>query len=302
MSGRPRRRALVFAVGLTLIVAVLAGLLARLSLFNVLSFGHYYLAEDASGAAPLFAHGVLRVLFAVVAGCYLLVPAGVAGYYAVQGERHPLFYVALAAVAIIGLPGLLAAVPLLFVQPTSATLRLLAVALVIAIAAAFGIAIRRGPDDPEEGVPWFVFANVGLVGVFVLGMVHGGVLAGGVASGLIEQHRVGYPGVEFEASYAAVDGDRGVLTIRHENGRPTPPGRIHVEGEGFADVESVDQSTPGPWRGETSSGPQDGPVVSEGDAVEVGVQADCRVLVVYRYDSTSTVITEYECAELRGDD
>jgi hypothetical protein len=289
-----------FAAGLTLLVAVLAGLLARLSLFPVFPGLHYALAESGSGPAPVVARIVLLFLYGTVAGCYVLLPVGVAGYHAVEGERHPLFYAVFATAAILSLPGLVFIANLS--GPTTLALLLLAAATVVAVAVAFGIARRRGPDDPDDDVPWLVFANVGLVVVFLLGMVFGGIFVGGAASEVVERHRPGFIGLD--VSYTAIDGNRGVLTTSHENGEPTPPDRIHIEGEGFAAVEDVDQTEPGPWQGETSSGPYDvdGPVVSMGDSVTVGVEEDCRVQLVYRHENASRLLAAYECAELRAEE
>lgn len=303
MSASPERRFLGYATGLTLVVAVLAGLVAKLSLFDAFSFAtHRYIAADLSGPAPLFAHQFLPGLYATIAVGYVLLPVGIASYYAVTGDRHPLFYAVLAAVAILSLPGLLFIGAVLFGNPANETrLRVLAAVIFVALGGAFWVALDRGPEVPDEPVPWIVFANLGVVVVFILGTILGPALAGGVASGFVETDSAMHPSVDFEVNYTPVDGDRnvGILTIRHAGGKAIPPGELSIGGDGFAAVEGVDQTDAGRWQGETSPGQNDdGPVVAPGDAVEVGMHADCEIHITYHYGESSTVIAAYDCVEL----
>lgn len=302
MPTNPNRRFLGYATGLTLFVAGLAGLTASLSLFRFFPVvGHTYLAADVSGPAPVFAHRLLGVLWGAVAVGYVLLPIGVASYYATRGARHPLFYAVLATVAILGLPGIRFVVLGLFRGGAAALWAVVLAGLFVSgLAGVLRVALTRGPDDPDERIPVSIFVNLGLVVVFLAGTILGGAAAGDVADGFVETDSPTRPALSIEASYAPVDGGRnaGILTLRHGSGEEVLPKQLIVEGEGFAAVEGADQAKPGRWRGETSHG-DEGSMVGPGDTVTIGVQADCNVVVVYRYGNTTTVFQSYECDELR---
>lgn len=295
-----RRRFLAFAAGLTFLVTALAGGLGAFSLFQVPLFGHFrYISPEMSGPAPVLAHQFISSLLLVIAGLYVLLPVGIAWYYVRHGARHPLYYGVFATVAILGLPGL-GLLTVLFGTVTANETTFLAAfaAVVLALVLAFRYALARGPEAPEEGVPWAVFANVGLVAVCLVGVTVG-TAVGGATAGLVEQRSMSAPQVAFEINYTSTGGNasEGVLTIRHVGGDTVCPSRIYLDGEGFATVEGVDQVRPGVWRGETSTaaGAENQSVVAPGDAVRVGVANDCRVRVVYRYGDTGAVLDEFRC-------
>lgn len=302
MRATPDRRFLGYAAGLTLFVALLAGQVASLSLFRFFpTIGHTYLAEDVSGPAPVFARQLLWALRGTIAVGYVLLPVGIAGYYATRGARHPLYYAVLAVVAILGLPALQFLVLGILRGGTTALWAVVLTGVFVGgLAGVLRVARARGPDDPDERVPVGIFLNLGLVVVFLVGTILGGAVAGDVMDGFVETDSPSRPALSVEASYTPVEGEgnRGLLTLRHSGGKTVPPERITVDGEGFADVEGADQTEPGRWRGETGHG-DGGSAVGPGDVVTIGVQADCRVELSYHYGTTSTVFRSYECEELR---
>lgn len=302
MRATPDRLVLGYATGTTLVTAILAGLTASLSLFSAHpNIGHMYLAEAASGPSPVVAHQLLWLLQGAIAVGYVLLPIGVATYYAARGARHPLYYAVLAIVAILGLPGLrFVVLGLLRGGVTALWAVILAGVVSSGLAGMLRVALARGPDDPDERIPTSIFLNLGLVGVFLVGTILGGAVAGGAMAEFVETDAPNRLELTMEASYTSVDGDqnRGILMLRHSGGEVVQPERLTVEGEGFAVVEGVDQTAPGQWRGETSHG-DEGSTVGPGDTITIGVQKDCHVQLLYHYRDTSTVVQQYECDELR---
>lgn len=306
MPVRAEVRLLGYAAGLTAVVGVLAGVIGSLSLSGLpfLGGGLDYLAEDISGPAPVLANRVLLVLFGAVAALYVLLPVGIGWYYVRYGERHPLYYAVLASVAVLGLPGLGLVVGLLAIVTADELLMLALVAGCVGVlAVAFRVALDRGPDEPDEGHPWMVFANLGLVAVLLLGVSVGTVGAGGAVSGLVERQSVSPPMTAFEANYTAGESGRGVLTIRHAGGDAVVRDRLYLRGDGFAAVDGVDQTESGRWRGETSTNSAgEGPFVTVDDTVRVGVQADCTLRLVYTFEEFEDhrrTLAEFDCAAVR---
>ncbi len=73
------------------------------------------------------------------------------------------------------------------------------------------------------------------------------------------------------------DADAEVLVITHEAGDTVDADALYVRGEGFADVDGVDTTAPGPWAG-TTSGEGD---VRAGDETTVGAAPDHEISVVW---------------------
>jgi len=120
-----------------------------------------------------------------------------------------------------------------------------------------------------------------------------------VPTGEIETFRTGSPagsdrtgtrapeaifGFEYEATGDGV----GALEITHEGGDSIPRAELSVRGTGFADVESVDQTAAGQWRG-TASG--DDHAIVAGDRVTVGVASDYEIGVVWEASDGDTSAT-----------
>lgn len=95
------------------------------------------------------------------------------------------------------------------------------------------------------------------------------------------------PTASFEMDYdPSESGDVGRLDITHQVGPGIDRDRLLIVGTGFANVSGVDQTGPGPWRGEATGPPVDrtgsaGDTVRPGDQVSVGVTGDCSIQVRY---------------------
>jgi hypothetical protein len=94
------------------------------------------------------------------------------------------------------------------------------------------------------------------------------------------------PRVEFGFEYAPGENGQGTLAITHNGGDAVAADQLFVRGSGFADVESVDQTAAGPWKG-TASGDDDS--VIAGDEVTVGVASDYQVRVVWEADDAQAL-------------
>ena len=84
----------------------------------------------------------------------------------------------------------------------------------------------------------------------------------------------------------AYDSEAGTVTITHSGGDAVPADRLELQGEGFADRDSADQTSTGQWAGEASG---DENTVVPGDSVVIGVTPTYRVLVLYTRQSGSGV-------------
>jgi len=92
------------------------------------------------------------------------------------------------------------------------------------------------------------------------------------------------PQVEWQATY---DADAGLLTIEHRSGDTIDASNLYVRGSGFADVSGADQTSPGPWQGETSD--NDG--IAAGNTVAVGVTSSYDIRLVYEFPDSDRVAT-----------
>jgi hypothetical protein len=79
----------------------------------------------------------------------------------------------------------------------------------------------------------------------------------------------------------AFDADAGLLTITHHGGDTVRADTLTIEGEGFADVDGADLTSPGPWVGETSGSTDGEPAIVAGDSVTVGAEPDYRFRLVW---------------------
>ncbi|WP_135365365.1 M14 family metallopeptidase [Halosimplex halophilum] len=103
----------------------------------------------------------------------------------------------------------------------------------------------------------------------------------------------GPPTVSFGFSYEHAGDGVGTLTVTHEAGDAVPREAVQIRGEGFAEVDGVDQRGPGVWQG--SVGGEGGSVVA-GDSVTVGVASDYEIAVVWRPPDSeeSTTLATHE--------
>lgn len=95
------------------------------------------------------------------------------------------------------------------------------------------------------------------------------------------------PQVQWQATY---DGAAGHLTIEHSGGDTVASSNLSVRGSGFADASGADQTSPGPWEGETSD---DGGVVA-GKSVTVGVTSAYEIRLVYEFPDRDRSATLFE--------
>lgn len=288
----------LYAASQTAVVAVLAGIAARLTLFSPFGINHDYLEPAASDLAALASVHVVRLLLILVAALFVVIPVAVAWYLIERGDRSPLEYVVGAAVAIGGIPVLLGGV--VFSGRGGAHPEGLAVAsgFLVGLVVAYGLLFGSTGWHRGAGSSLALLLNHVLVGTFVAAFVLGALIAP-AAQGLVVEHDLSSPAVSFEFTYRATGDDRGVLTITHDGGDAIGADRVTLRGEGFAAVDGVDRSRPGPWTGDTTelSGGRAESVIEEGDAVDVGVADGCTVYVVYEIGSASSTIGKYTCGE-----
>ncbi|WP_435195742.1 hypothetical protein [Natronomonas sp. EA1] len=290
------RRFALAACGQAFVVAVLAGLVGAFA--NVGPFGGLAYTELTEPAVRL-SHSVVLVAIAFVAALYVLLPVATTVYLVRYGDRDPLVYGAVGALALLGVPSLgLFVWTLGFVDgtPLVAKVGYLAVLFgAIAIAYWYG---RSREDGVETGVPLVQFLNLPVVTVALAGLVLG-VAVSGAASGLVVEQSLSGAQVAFDYEYEAVDDERGLLTVTHDGGDTVPARYVHLEGD-ITPVANATQTEDGRWQGDTSTVSwRDGPVIAEGDSVRVGVPADCTVRVVYRREGVASTIALVECADLQ---
>lgn len=151
-----------------------------------------------------------------------------------------------------------------------------------------------------DDAPWLVVGCLGVVLCLAVGFVAVQPLAGGFADAHADTYG-GYAGphATFAVEERATDSGDLVLEVTHDGGDPLLAERVHVRGEGFADVEGVDHADAGVWRGEaTGEVPRrGGPAIVEGDAVTVGVADDCRVGFVHSNGEHYHVVFHHRCGE-----
>lgn len=152
----------------------------------------------------------------------------------------------------------------------------------------------------SEDVPRLVFLSLGVVGCLAVGFVGVQPFAGGFADEHVETYGgFGGPSALFEVEAEPVGDGTTLVTFTHAGGDPLHADRLHVRGEGFADVDGADHVEPGVWRG-TVSGERPrrgGPAVVAGDSVTVAITDDCDVLLVYEEDGDGYVVAGHHCEE-----
>ncbi|WP_436907253.1 hypothetical protein [Halosimplex marinum] len=101
----------------------------------------------------------------------------------------------------------------------------------------------------------------------------------------------GPPTVAFGFEYEPAGDGVGTLTVTHDGGDAVPREAVQIRGEGFAEVDGVDQRGPGVWQGSVSG---EGGSVVAGDLVTVGAASDYEIAVVWRppdSDQSATLAT-----------
>lgn len=288
----------LYAAIQTAVVAVLAGIAARLTLFSPFGYSHDYLEPAVSDLAALASVHVVRVLLVVVAALFVVLPVAVAWYLIERGDRSPLEYVVGAVVAVGAIPALFGGVAFFGWAGHNPGRLVVASGFLFGLVVAYGLFFGSTGWHRGAGSSLGLLLNNVLVVTFVAAFLLG-VLLAPAAQGLIVEHDLSSPAVSFEFAYRATGDDRGVLTITHDGGDAIAADRVTLRGEGFAAVAGVDRSRPGPWAGDTTelSGGRAESVIKEGDAVTVGVAEGCTVYVVYEIGSASSTIGKYTSEE-----
>lgn len=300
-----RRAWLLFVTIQTLAVGVLAGLVDALTFRSTpLGWSHTRLAPAESGpAAVLGARHVEWVVVPAIVAMYVVVPYLVAVVYSRDDDRHPAFHLTWATAAVLALPLALVAVLTVLSSPSSAA-RVVGLGVpalaVTALLVGHRVSLSRSPAGSDRMPPPAVFANVGVLLLLLGGMSVGGALAA-PAGALVETHDPGSPQVHVEFSTERTD-DGTVLVATHAGGDAVEADRLHVVGNGFADVPSAEQTEPGGWRGDASGDAPhaphgDGRAVVRGDAVRVGVSESCDVMLVYHFGGSRSTVARHECGD-----
>lgn len=292
MTRSGRRQLVAFAGGLTLAVGALAGLVVQMV---------FPLDASVSLLEARIGWTVAVVLLAVLVLLYVALPVGAASILA-REHGHPAGYGAIALAAILvpvltplGLLWLLDRLPS---AGSSLPRFAAAVGVFVAILAGAGLAASRvGPST--DGTGWVFGLNLAVVCVFLVGFLGAQV----VAPGFAEAHTVEYGGfggahAQFEFEERSTP-DGTVLVVEHAGGDAVVADNVRIVGEGFADVDGVDQTKPGPWTGETSGERprRGGTAVAYGDSTTIGVTPECRIRVTYVTDDTARTLALHECAD-----
>lgn len=284
------RQLVAFAGGLTLAVGALAGLVVQMV---------FPLDASASLLEARIGWTVALILLAVLVLLYVALPVGAAVILA-REHGNPVVYGATALAAIL-VPVLtpVGLVWLLQHLPTIGSLRFVAGAgaFVTLLAGAVLAASRVGPST--DGTVWVFGLNLAVVCVFLVGFLGVQVVAPGFAAvHTVEYGGFGGPHAQFEFEERSTP-DGTVLVVEHAGGDPLVADNVRIVGEGFADVDGVDRTEPGPWTGETSGERprRGGTAVSEDDSTTVGVARECRIRVTYRTDETARTLALHECTD-----
>lgn len=292
MTRSARRRLVAFAGALTLAVGALAGLVVQMV---------FPLDASVSLIEARIGWTVAVVLLAVLVLSYGALPVGAASIL-VREHGHPVVYgtVALAAILVpvltpLGILWLLHRLP----SVGSALLRFAAAvgAFVATVAGAGVAAIRFGPSPDRTG--WVFGLNLAVVCVFLVGFLGAQLVAPGFADAhTVEYGGFGGPHAQFEFEERSTP-DGTVLVVEHAGGDALVADNVRIVGEGFADVDGVDRTEPGPWTGETGGErPRRGGIaVGNGDSTTVGVTAECRIRITYRTDDTARTLALHECTD-----
>jgi hypothetical protein len=301
---KPEHRFLGVAFALTFVTAVTSaavGFAANMPLLSIAG-GHYYLTPDGSDAAARFAAQFGQVASIALLVSVALVPLAVGGYRLLTGDDR-VRAAALLTAALATLPGLPVGVLWTASYPPAVTPLEVAAVLVAVIGTALAVVYRRASVADLRRLAPAQFAHVAVGILVVVGIGTGAAVGGGLQGSVVDANQLRAPQVAFDGNYTAVDGNRGVVTIRHDGGDRVAVDRLVLTGEGFADVDDAEQVEPGPWQGSVSTGADGATVVSSGDTVTVGVEGDCRIRLVHERPALDRIHTIglIDCAELSGE-
>jgi hypothetical protein len=291
-----RKRLLAYVAALTFIVGVVGGVVASMTLFVPID-------ESASLIEARVGSALVKGLLLVATLLYVAAPFAIAEVR--TRERGNRVYHIAAAVT-----GIVVTVPVVLVilvalesfifRLFSPILLLGAVGGITAVSVGIALAYRfyTGANGTSPFVR-IVALNLVVTTVFVVGFLGVSPFGAVFADEYTEQRSGGGPNAEFVAEEQPADGNTSVLTLTHDGGDPISPENLGVRGEGFATVDGVDQTEPGPWQGSVSGERprRGGAAVVSGDSIEIGVTDDCEVNLVYFGDEHAYTITYYDCTE-----
>ena len=295
MTG-PRKRLLAYAAALTFIVGVVGGIVASMTLFVPIDESRS-LVEARVGSA------LVKGLLITVVALYVSIPIGAAVLH-IRSEGDRLRQAGIAALAVFGLPlvfvGTLYAlyqvhIGFVGLLPLGVLFVLVAVPVLVVVLAYQGLSDRGSGEGADRSIA----LNLAVIVIFAVGFVGIYPLGAGFADDHTEQRGWAGPNAKFVAEEQPTDENRSVLTLTHEAGEPIVAENLEVRGEGFATVEGVDQTDPGPWQGSVSGERprRGGAAVVSGDSVDIGVTADCEISLVYYGDDMATTIAHHDCTE-----
>jgi hypothetical protein len=295
MTG-PRKRLLAYAAALTFAVGIVGGVVASMTLFVPIDESRS-LIEARVGSA------LVKGLLITVVALYVSIPIGAAVLH-IRSEGDRLRQAGIAALAVFGLPlvfvGTLYAlyqfhIGFVGLLPLGVLFVLVAVPVLVVVLAYQGLSDRGSGEGADRSIA----LNLAVIVIFAVGFVGIYPLGAGFADDHTEQRGWAGPNAKFVAEEQPTDENRSVLTLTHEAGEPIVAENLEVRGEGFATVEGVDQTDPGPWQGSVSGERprRGGAAVVSGDSVDIGVTADCEISLVYYGDDMATTIAHHDCTE-----
>jgi hypothetical protein len=273
----------------TVVVALLAGVVHRLTMSTLLEGGMSYMGTGGSVLGAVLGRRAVQAFLLAGAVLFACWPVLVLGARRAEGTRLRWFLAAVlvpaavTAVVLVGASGdrWLLVVPIVVVVAVGVLLSL-AVSLLAAIHA------RSAPDGR------LVTLALGVAVLAVCAFAVGAAAAAPLG-GLVEVQQYGGVPVASFAFEPTETPDGTLLAITHDGGDRALADRVHVEGN-LAPVPDADQPRPGPWNGSTSHA-ADGRVVEPGDSVTVGLGGsdDCVVRVVYRDGANTASLGQHEC-------
>lgn len=294
-GGDADRRFLAFAAGLTVLVGLLAGVLSQVTAYGLPLFGHDYLQPGRSDLAAVLALRAVDVALLLAPLVYLVVPALVVLGTPDHGDRR---HLVAAAAALLTLPALAVGFQVLAGTRVRDTVVTVGAALILlgGLLAVRRLRERADGTLPASAAPLgLLFAVLLLVSAFA-----GGSAGARVADDLSSEYGTWPPQAAFAFEYEPADDGRGVLTVRHDGGLEIPVEELSLRPDpngSFVAVAGANQTAAGRWQGSTTPG-EDGPVVAPGDAVAVGLAADCEtVRVVWDDGSNAATLGYYECPD-----
>ncbi|WP_178916408.1 hypothetical protein [Natronomonas gomsonensis] len=293
---RPRKRLLAYAAALTFAVGVVGGIVASMTVFVPID-------ESASLIEARVGSALVKVLLLAATLLYVAAPFAIAEVR-IRESGNRVYHIAAAVTGIVVttpvvLVILLALESFIF-GIVSPVLLLGVVAGITAVSVGIVLSYRfyTGSNETSPFVR-LVALNLVLATVFVVGFLGVTPFGAVFADEYTEQRSGGGPNAEFVAEERSADGNTSVLTLTHDGGDPIFPENLGVRGEGFATVDGVDQTEPGPWQGSVSGERprRGGAAVVSGDSIEIGVTGDCDVSLVYFGNEHAYTITYYDCTE-----